>query len=109
MLIFSKRIFLSPSFIALAVWPFIVLRDKDLIGDANVINHERIHLRQQLEMGWIFYFIWYLAEFVFFYFKTRDFFRAYHSISFEREAYAHERDEDYLVNRKFWSFLKYYK
>jgi hypothetical protein len=32
---------------------------------------------------------------------------AYDNISFEREAYANEKDKDYLSRRKFWAFLKY--
>ena len=34
---------------AIALWPFIVLKCKERRHDKVLINHERIHLRQQLE------------------------------------------------------------
>ena len=38
-------------------------------------------------------------------FKDRK--KAYYAISFEREAYANEKDLNYLKKRSFWSFFKY--
>lgn len=109
MLIFSKYLFVSKSFNALTIWPFIILRDKELRRDKIVLNHEKIHLRQQVELLWIFYFIWYLAEFSINLLRYRDLMRSYSQIGFEKEAYANESDPDYLKKRKFWGFLKYYK
>lgn len=34
---------------------------------------------------------------------------AYYNISFEKEAYEHEKDVEYLKRRKFWGFIKYFK
>ena len=71
------------------------------------MNHERIHLKQQLELLLIFFFIWYLTEYLIRLVKYRDSYKAYNKISFEREAYAREKDLQYLKKRKFWGFLKY--
>ena len=109
MLIFSKYLFVSKSFNAITIWPFIILRDKGLKLDRVVINHEKIHLMQQVELLWIFFFIWYWAEFCINLLRYRDFMKSYYQIGFEKEAYANEYDPDYLQKRKFWSFLKYYK
>ncbi len=71
------------------------------------MNHERIHMRQQLELLLIFFFIWYLVEYVVGLVKYRDSFKAYNKISFEREAYANERNLKYLEKRRIWSFFRY--
>ncbi len=107
MFIFSKYFFLS-SFNALTIWPFIILKNKNLKDNKVIINHEKIHLRQQIEMLWFIYFIWYLLEFSINLVKYKNFMSAYYHISFEKEAYENEKNLTYLRNRKFWSFLKYY-
>lgn len=72
-----------------------------------LINHEKIHLKQQIEMLVIIFFIWYGIEFLFRLFITRNWMKAYFSVSFEREAYGNEKNLTYLRDRKFWNFLKY--
>lgn len=99
--IFSKR------FNGMAIYPFIFIKDKKLKANKTMLNHERIHLRQQLELLWIFFFIWYVIEFLIHYIRYRDWMKAYYSISFEKEAYTHEVDPHYLKTRKFWGFLKF--
>ncbi len=89
----------------IALWPFVLVLPKK--PDAVLLNHERIHLRQQAEMLVLFFYLWYMAEWLYYYLQLRDRWAAYYRISFEKEAYAHEKDQDYLQKRKFWSFLKY--
>ena len=72
-----------------------------------LINHERIHLKQQLELLWIFFFVWYTTEFLVRLLLVRNWNNAYRSISFEKEAYQNEGNPNYLNERKFWSFLNY--
>ncbi len=106
MLIFSKFLFPS-SFNALAIWPFIILKDKDLRNDIILLNHEKIHLRQQLEMLWLGFFIFYMIEFfikLIIYKKPKV---AYQNLCFEREAYINEQNLNYIRERKPWYFLKY--
>ncbi len=106
MLIFSK-IFLAPNFNAITIWPFIILKDKFLKNNKILLQHEKIHLRQQIEMLVLPFFVWYLLEFFIRLVITRNWMRAYFNISFEREAYKNEKNLTYLRGRKFWSFLNY--
>jgi hypothetical protein len=89
----------------LALYPFVILKSTN--PPAYLLNHERIHLRQQLEMGLLLFYVWYVVEFVLRYGQYKNADKAYRNICFEREAYAHDEQLDYLKNRKFWNFLKY--
>lgn len=71
------------------------------------MNHERIHLRQQLELLIVFFFIWYLTEYLIRLIQYKDSYKAYNKISFEREAYANEQKLGYLKKRKWWGFRRY--
>jgi hypothetical protein len=82
---------------AVALFPFIVIPSITKTDDI-LINHERIHLRQQIELLIIPFYIWYLIE---------GAIKGYRNICFEREAFNNEKDLDYLKNRDPWSFLKY--
>lgn len=83
----------------LAFWPFIIVPTTTIIDDV-LINHERIHLRQQLEMLVIPFYIWYLIAL---------YRKGYHNISFEKEAYANEINLIYLKKRSIFAFIKYIK
>jgi len=101
--------FLIPkNYNGLAIYPFIFLKNKSLSDNHILINHERIHLRQQLELLWIFFFVWYVLEFLIHLVRVRNWRTAYHLISFEKEAYQNENNMDYLKDRKFWNFLKFF-
>ncbi|MDR7372781.1 hypothetical protein [Flavobacterium aquidurense] len=91
----------------MAVFPFVVIKyDFDKTNE-TFVNHEKIHLRQQLEMLILPFFIWYFLEYLIrlIQYKNKDL--AYRNISFEREAYSNESDINYLKNRSFFQFLKY--
>lgn len=128
MIVIRNNLIPFPGYKAVTIWPFIFVRrsawysnDKD--------RHERIHGCQQLEMllvgmmlaaalaavgcGWwsllalpLFY-LWYGMEYLVRLCITRDHDRAYRSISFEQEAYDHERDQDYLQHRRWYAWLRY--
>ncbi|MCB0473765.1 MAG: hypothetical protein KDC69_11785 [Flavobacteriaceae bacterium] len=106
MILISKYL-IPKNYTGLAVYPFIFLKNKSLTENDVLINHERIHLRQQLELLWVFFFIWYVTEFIFHLLIKRNWKLAYHSICFEKEAYQNEENPDYLRTRKNWTFLKY--
>lgn len=89
----------------LAFFPFILSRRRS--PGKVFLNHERIHLRQQLEMGLILFYIWYFAEYFFRLIQYRDHALAYYNISFEREAYRNECDQQYLAKRGIWRFFYY--
>lgn len=94
-----------PKITGIALWPFIILKSKR--PGKVVINHERIHLRQQLELLVLPFYAWYVFEWVVLLFKFKDLDKAYRNISFEKEAYQNESDLNYLNNRHFWAFTKY--
>jgi hypothetical protein len=96
--------------IGLTFFPFIFLkksyfekRPKEVLE--KTIRHESIHIKQQIELLVIPFYLWYFIEyfFKFFVFGTD----AYYHLSFEREAYDNDKNPEYLETREFWSFLKY--
>ncbi|MGX7666985.1 hypothetical protein [Flavobacterium pedocola] len=100
--------YLTPKgFRGITLFPFILLTRKEDREDAVIVNHEMIHIRQQLELLILPFFIWYSLEFLFRWFQYKNRKTAYRNISFEREAYANEKDLHYLKQRSFWSFLKF--
>ncbi len=94
-----------PKIGGITLWPFILL--KPTSPSKELLNHEKIHLRQQAELLVIPFYVWYFTEWCFYYIITGNWWRAYYRISFEKEAYANECNLDYLKKRKFWAFLKY--
>lgn len=104
MIFFSK--FRLNKYIAITICPFIFI-NKNYKGDVVLINHEKIHIKQQLELLWLPFFIWYFVEFFIRFLQYRNWHTAYLNISFEREAQQHEFDFEYLKNRKWFAFWKY--
>lgn len=100
---------LRKNFKGIALWPFVIVKHQDLCKDALFLNHERIHLRQQLELLVVFFYFWYGLEFLIRWIQYKNRFEAYKNISFEREAYYHENNMNYLKNRMFFRFLKFLK
>lgn len=107
MILVSHKILTKMKVNGITLFPFIILRNKDFKNNKILINHEKIHLRQQLELLIIFFYIWYVVEYYYWLVKLKNKHLAYRNISFEREAYAMEEDLNYLETRKFWSFWKY--
>jgi hypothetical protein len=91
----------------LAFFPFVFVKQPLDKQNTVFVNHEKIHLRQQLELLIIPFFIWYFLEFCLRWIQFKNFDLGYRNISFEREAYANEKQIDYVKNRSFWKFLKY--
>lgn len=92
----------------MALFPFILLREERFMEDAVIMNHERIHHRQQVEMFIIPFYLAYVFNYFVnrFRYKTHD--EAYRNIIFEREAYAMESDMSYLAGRRSFSFFRYF-
>jgi len=100
--------FISNNFAsAMALFPFILIKNEGLKTNQILINHELIHLRQQLEMLVLPFYIWYISEYFIRRLQYKSHYEAYKNISFEREAYANQQNLKYLKKRKFWSFIKY--
>ena len=107
MILVSHKILTKMKVNGITLFPFIILRNKDFKNNKILINHEKIHLRQQLELLIIFFYIRYVVEYYYWLVKLKNKHLAYRNISFEREAYAMEEDLNYLETRKIWSFFKY--
>jgi len=104
MILFSK--FRFNKYIAITIWPFIFINE-NYRGDDVLINHEKIHIKQQIELLLLPFFMWYFIEFFIRFIQHRDWHTAYLNISFEREARTNECDFEYLNNRKRHAFLKH--
>jgi len=70
----------------------------------ELINHERIHTAQQREMLFVFFYLFYLIEWLV---RLPMRGNAYLNISFEREAYANQRNLDYLDERRHYAWRNY--
>ena len=116
-------------FLAMCLWPFIFVRNSAASHYNTVANnHEHIHAEQQKEMllvgivlaaiGYVFaglwallfvplFFWWYGIEYLYRLCQYRNTNKAYRNISFEREAYANEKDLTYHTNRRRFAWTKY--
>ncbi len=106
MKIIYNRFFPFGTFWAINIFGIIFCRvDKGRLPEV-VKNHEYIHTLQQREMLFVGFYIFYVVEWLYRLIKTRNFMKAYYSISFEREAYAHQNDLNYKYKRKRFAWAK---
>lgn len=105
-LIVSKYL-IPKGYRGMTVFPFVFLRNRNDKKHLVLMNHERIHLRQQAELLVLPFFVWYGLDFLVKLIRFRDKNKAYRSVVFEREAYANENDLDYLKSRSFWNFVQF--
>ena len=95
-------------YLAMCIFPFIFVRKDARALKTTDINHETIHGKQQIELLWVLFFVWYGIEwFIRLVAYGFDCHLAYKNISFEQEAYLHEDDLIYLNNRKLFASWKY--
>ncbi|MEM9830729.1 MAG: hypothetical protein AAF944_08820 [Bacteroidota bacterium] len=92
---------------AITLFPFVFITRADDRANARLINHERIHLRQQLELFVIPFYLLYLGEYAARRLRGNNHWQAYRAISFEREAFDCEQQLDYLAFRPVFAFWKY--
>lgn len=107
MILVVAKYLIPKGYRGMTVYPFVFLKYyKDKVN-AVFLNHEKIHLQQQIEMLVIPFYIWYVFEFFvrLVQYKNKDL--AYRNISFEREAYSNETNFNYLKKRSLFGFVKY--
>ncbi len=90
----------------MAIFPFILLKHEKLKHDWSIINHEKIHLRQQLELLILPFYILYLGNYLINLVRYRNHHTAYLNIVFEKEAYRHDLDQKYLKKGNWYGWLK---
>ncbi|AZQ45186.1 hypothetical protein EJ995_06095 [Nonlabens ponticola] len=91
----------------ITLYPFVLLREREMSHDKQLINHEYIHLRQQLELLIIPFYLWYILEYLALRLKYSHR-TAYRNIVFEKEAYSMDTNQEYLESRSIWAFVKFY-
>lgn len=106
-LIVSKYL-IPKGYRGLTVFPFVFVSQQSEKHNVVLMHHEHIHLRQQMELLVLPFFVWYAIEFLLKWVWYRDRKKAYRNIIFEREAYDQEKNFAYLKSRSFWRFLKYF-
>ena len=107
MIVVVAKYLVPRGFVGITLYPFVLVGLEKHKHDRALINHERIHLRQQAELLVLPFFAWYSIEYLFRLAQYRNRKLAYKNICFEREAYANEKSPDYLKSRAFWNFLRY--
>lgn len=76
---------------------FVFLIYKDSLSEVRE-RHETIHYKQGIELGFVLFWILYLWF---------SLFRGYWRNPFEMEAFQNQSDDQYLKNRKSYSWVKY--
>jgi len=109
MILIVSKYLIPKRFKAIALFPFILIRDNFETNNLVLINHERIHLRQQLELLIIPFYVLYFIDYILKIILFKDKNKAYKNILFEREAYLNEENMDYLQTRPFWNWTRYLK
>jgi hypothetical protein len=107
MFVIVSKYLIPKGFRGITLFPFIIVSEQDLKQNPVMIHHEKIHIRQQIELLIFPFFIWYGLEFLIRFLSCKDKSQAYRNISFEKEAYVNEKDLNYLKQRSFWKFLDY--
>jgi hypothetical protein len=88
-----------PGFLAINLFGVIFIRKGGVLSEV-VINHEQIHTAQMKELGYVGFYLIYFIEWLIRLFLPGN---AYRNISFEKEAYQHEKDFGYLKDRQIFS------
>ena len=101
---FTKLMSVFIDVCAITLFPFIISKEE---MDDKTLNHEKIHIAQQAELLVIFFYLLYVFYFIENYLFYKDTQMAYRMIPFEREAYRHDGDPEYLSKRKHFNWLNY--
>lgn len=104
MKIIRNKIIPFPGFKAINLFGILFVR-KEAIMNERTMNHEKIHTAQMQELGYVFFYLWYVVEWILRLFMKGN---AYRNIKFEQEAYTNETEKDYLRMRKHYSWLRFF-
>ena len=107
MFVIVAKYLIPKGFRGLTVFPFVLIKCRLDFKNKILVNHEKIHIRQQKELLVLPFFLWYFVEYAVRLLQYKNANLAYRNISFEREAYANELDLNYLETRHFFNFLNY--
>jgi hypothetical protein len=93
--------------LAITLWPFVFIDSDEQDSHHVLSNHERIHIAQATELFVIpFYLLW-LFDWLYQGCLFGSFEKGYYHCRLEQEAYDHERELDYLSNRRPYAWWPY--
>lgn len=92
----------------MALFPLILVKRASYKNDKVLINHEMIHLAQQVELLLVFFYIIYLVHYLMNLIRYRNHQQAYMNIVFEREAYQMDTDLSYLKHRRLFAWRHFF-
>lgn len=114
-----KILTLGQSFSGITIGIFVIFKNKSVATD-RVVNHEHIHVKQQIELLFIGMWLLYILNYLYNRIRLAAGMRlpvetgynsahmkAYRNIIFEREAYDNDNNLDYIKNRKSFAWLAY--
>ncbi len=104
-IIISKTV-VPKGYRAITLYPFIFVCSEQIKNNKYVINHEKIHLRQELELLGIGFLLVYGISYLINLFKYKNHKKAYKNIIFERECYYNHYDLEYLKKRKWFAYWR---
>jgi predicted membrane protein len=99
-----KKIFNYYTGLSFFIFIWLSHKDKDHV---RLIRHETIHFWQQVEMLFIFHWLFYAIFYIVARIKGHCHYIAYRFNPFEIEAFNNESDTDYLQRRKPLAWLGY--
>ena len=105
MIIINNRFIPFRHFMAINLFGVIFVKKNFTLDDADS-RHELNHTLQIREMLFVFFYLWYIIEWIIRLFMKGN---AYRQISFEREAYSQMNNPTYLQERKPYAWIKYLK
>ena len=91
---------------AITLYPFIIHRGQ-LDENEYILNHEKIHLKQQAELLLIGFYALYVMWWAWGRLRGLSGAEAYMAIPFEREAYDNDTDPTYPISRKSYAWRQY--
>lgn len=104
MRIIYNRVIPFKGFLAINLFGVLFVRGTQKDITAELLNHERIHSAQMKELGYVFFYVAYILEWLFRICSGDK--NAYLNLSFEREAYRNQRDATYLRSRKWFAMWR---
>lgn len=93
-------------FIAINLFGVLFVRGNKALSLQTVV-HEQIHTKQMHEMLYVFFYLWYVLEWLIRLLVIRNPHKAYRAISFEQEAREYQQYTVYPYNRPHYSWTKY--
>lgn len=97
--------FVPAGYAGITLFPFIFIRTSYKNNEV-ILNHEKIHYRQQIELLILPFFVIYGLHYIVNIIKYRHHDEAYRKIVFEKEAYKYQNDFSYLKTRKLFACFR---